>query len=116
MTNGGYWQVFGLKKQARVGCHPSYRRAPLRMLGIFAHSSPWREGALGANPSFRRAFAARSLLPTQLKGAGGTPRPAIRPTLRRDLNNLFDRPRDLGPPSHETRASDASFCPALRVI
>ena len=21
-ANGGYWQAFGLKKQARVACHP----------------------------------------------------------------------------------------------
>ena len=27
-TNGAYWQVFGVKRQARVPCHLSYRRAP----------------------------------------------------------------------------------------
>ena len=39
-ANGGYWQAFGVKKQARVACHPSCRHAPLRMLerGIFGHS------------------------------------------------------------------------------
>ena len=61
-VNGAYWQAFGVKKQARVVCHPSYRRAPLRMLeGVFRALSPWREGALGATPRFRRAFAARHL-------------------------------------------------------
>ena len=40
-----------MKKQARVACHPSYRRAPLRVLeGVFRALSPWREGALGAPP------------------------------------------------------------------
>jgi Protein of unknown function (DUF2934) len=57
---------------------------------------------------FRRALAARSLLSCTTGGGGRQPRPAIRPTLRRDLNNLFDRPRDLSPPSHgllaETKA------------
>jgi hypothetical protein len=36
-ANGGYWQVFGLKKQARVVCHALSRRTPLRMLeGVFS--------------------------------------------------------------------------------
>jgi hypothetical protein len=36
-ANGGYWQVFGVKKQARVVRHPLSRRAPLWMLeGVFS--------------------------------------------------------------------------------
>jgi hypothetical protein len=56
--NGGYWQEFGVKKQARVACHPSYRRAPLRMLerGSFAHC---RRGV--------RARSERPLSPTRLR-------------------------------------------------
>ena len=44
-----------------------------------------------------------------MEGAGGTPRPAIRLTLRCYFDSLFDSPRDFGPPSHGTRASDARF-------
>ena len=75
--NGAYCQFFGRKKQARVVGHSSYRRcvAVKCSKGYFRALSLWREGALGANPSFRGAFAARSLLPPQPKGAGGTPRP-----------------------------------------
>ena len=66
-----------MKKQARVACHPSYRGAPLRKCskGYFRALSAWREGALGASPIPRRAFAARSLLSCTAGGAGGIPGP-----------------------------------------
>jgi len=60
-------------------------------------------------------LAARSLLSCTTVGGGRHTPSRDPPTLRRDLNNLFDRPRDLGPSSHGTRVSDAS-APALRVI
>ena len=68
-----YWQVFGLKKQARVAGHPLYRRArAARMFeGVFSRIIPWRGGALGATPRFRRAFAARSLLFSRQNGGSG---------------------------------------------
>jgi hypothetical protein len=69
--NGAYYQVFGLKTLARVARIPDIAVAPLynARRGFFLHL-PWREGALGANPSFRRAFAARSLLPSRNAGGG----------------------------------------------
>jgi hypothetical protein len=79
--NGAYYQVFGVKKQARVAGHPSNRGAPLRKCskGYFRALSAWREGALGAYPSFRRAFAARSLLcaPNTWKERAARPGPPL---------------------------------------
>jgi hypothetical protein len=62
-SDGAYSQVIGVKKQARVARHPHIgaRRCECSK-GIFRALSPWREGALGAAPRFRRAFAARPLL------------------------------------------------------
>jgi hypothetical protein len=38
VRNGAYWEAFDFKKQARVACHPSYRRAPLQKCskGVFS--------------------------------------------------------------------------------
>ena len=76
-VNGAYSRTFGLKTQARVVCRPLSQRAALRMLerGIFVQYPRGVRARLGAIPSLRRAFAARSLLcaPRYMEGAGGTP-------------------------------------------
>jgi hypothetical protein len=52
--------------------------------GYFRALSPWREGALGANPSFRRAFAARSLFAHRNgRGRAARPGPAASSSLER---------------------------------
>jgi hypothetical protein len=56
-VNGGYWQAFGVKKQARIACLPSYRRAPLRML---------ERGILRIMLGGVRARSERPLFPTRL--------------------------------------------------
>jgi hypothetical protein len=111
----GFWR----EKAARIACHPSYRGAPLRKCskGVFRALSPWREGVRGATPldptRLRRPFP--SFLHHR-RGRAAHPAPRSAQPFGVTSITFFDRPRDLGPPSHGTRASDASVCPALRVI
>ena len=65
--------------------------------GIFARYRGGVRARSEHTPPFRRVFAAVTSHARKTDGgAGGTPQTAIRLTLQRDLNSLFDGTRDLG--------------------
>ena len=75
LHNGAYWQASGVKKQAQVACHPSYRRAPLGECfeAETSRISAWREGALGAPPDSDAPSPPVPFFLALPEGAGGTP-------------------------------------------